>query len=146
MSLSAHAGPASCALAISNCVGGGKDVAKTIKSTRQTCQALRDCKHVCRDDHKDNKHDARAEKKDCKEACKSKKGKAKASCKKECRQNKRGDIKSSRKTKNNCLDTCRAQYKTPECKKARAALAKQLTVKGLSCGLKVSSACVAPVP
>ena len=142
----AHAGPASCALAINNCVGGGKAVAGAIKASRSACQALRDCKKVCKSDHKDNKKAAKSNKKNCRSQCKSKKGKSKRSCMKNCRKTKKSAVKSSKGVKKGCLKSCRAQYKTPDCKKARAKLAKTLTAKGIGCALKVSSACVAPVP
>lgn len=143
---SAHAGPASCALAINNCVGGGKAVAAAIKVSRNACQALRDCKKVCKSDHKDNTKTAKSSKKNCKSKCRSKKGKSKRSCVKSCRKSKKSTVKSSKGVKKGCLKSCRAQYKTPDCKKARAKLAKTLTAKGIGCALKVSSACVAPVP
>ena len=95
---------------------------------------------------KDNKKAARSSKKDCKAKCKSKKGKSKRSCMKTCRNSKKTTVKSSQGVKKGCIKSCRAQYKTKDCKKARAKLAKTLTAKGIGCALKVSSACVAPVP
>ena len=107
----AHAGPASCALAINNCVGGGKAVAGAIKASRSACQALRDCKKVCKSDHKDNKKAAKSNKKNCRSQCKSKKGKSKRSCMKNCRKTKKSAVKSSKGVKKGCLKSCRAQYK-----------------------------------
>ena len=142
----AHAGPASCALAIKGCASGGKDVANQIRASRAACKGLRDCKKVCKVNHKTNNKAAKGSKKNCKAVCKGKKGKSKRACKKSCRKNKRSSQRSGKGVKKGCLKTCRAEYKTPQCKSARKQLAKTLTVKGLGCALKVSSACVAPVP
>lgn len=142
----AHAGPASCALAIKGCASGGKDVAGAIKKSRTACAALRDCKKVCKSTHKSNKKSAKSTKKNCKKACKGKKGKAKRACKKSCRKSKKSTKKESKGVKKSCIKSCRAQYKTPACKDARKKLAKTLTTKGVGCALKVSSACAAPVP
>jgi len=142
----AHAGPASCALAIKGCASSGKDVAGEIKASRAACKGLRDCKKVCKVDHKASKKVAKATKKDCKAACKGKKGKSKRACKKSCRKSKSASKKTNRGVKKDCLKSCRAEYKTPQCKSARKKLAKTLTIKGVGCALKVSSACVAPVP
>jgi hypothetical protein len=142
----AHAGPVSCALAIKGCASGGKDVAGEIKASRAACKGLRDCKKVCKVEHKDSKKAAESAKKDCKATCKGKKGKSKRACKKSCRKNKKTSRKPNESVKKGCLKACRAEYKTPQCKNARKKLAKTLSVKGLGCALKVSSACVAPVP
>ena len=142
----AHAGPASCALAIKNCASSGKAVAGAIKASRSACEALRDCKKVCKVDHKTNKKTAKADKKSCKKTCKGKKGKSKRACKKSCSKTKKTVKKASKVEKKGCIKSCRAQYKTPQCKSARLKLAKTLAVKGVGCAVKVSSACAAPVP
>ena len=142
----AWAGPASCALAIKGCVGGGKDVAVSIKKSRAACKGLRDCKKVCKIGKKEAKQIAKAEKKHCKKKCKGKKGKSKRTCKKKCRKDKRFATKTAKKINSKCKKKCKAEYLTNQCRSARKSMIKKLTVKGVGCALKVSGACAAPAP
>ena len=143
---SSWAGPASCAMAIKGCVGGGKDVAAAIKKSRAECKGLRDCKKVCRIDKKRAKQVTKATKKECTKICKKKKGKAKRKCTKKCRKDKKVETRVTNQIKKACTKSCKSDYLTPQCKSARTRMISKITVKGLSCALKVSGACAAPAP
>ena len=145
-SSSAFAGPLGCADAVASCVGGGKKVADSIKKSRGKCAALRDCKKVCRSDKREAKSEAKSDKKSCLKACDRLKGKTKRSCKNDCRKTKRSDKKDARVTKRDCVQTCRDDYKTPQCKKARTQMIKAITVQGLKCATKVSAQCGLTAP
>mgnify|MGYP005627702831 CR=1 FL=1 len=140
------AGPLGCANAIKACIGGGKNVADSIKDSRGKCEALRDCKKVCRHDKRESKSEAKSDKKSCLKTCDNLKGKEKRSCKKSCKKTKRSDKRDARSTKRDCVQSCRDNYKTPQCKKARQQMIKTITVEGLKCGAKVSAQCGATAP
>lgn len=142
----ALAGPLGCADAITSCVGGGKKVSASIKNSRGKCAALRDCKKVCRSDKKEAKSEAQSDKKSCLKTCDRLKGKAKSKCKKDCRKTKRSDKKEARVHKRDCVHTCRDNYKTPQCKKARSQMIKSITLQGLKCAAKVSAQCGLTAP
>ena len=142
----AEAGPLACAQAINSCVGGGKKAAEKIKAARSSCEALRDCKKVCREDKRSTKKDAKGDKKSCLAGCDKKSGKAKSQCKSECRQDKRGDVREARGDKRDCVQECRDKYKTQACKKARSQMALTLTAQGLKCAAQVTAQCVPPTP
>lgn len=142
----ASAGPLGCAQAISSCVNGGKKVADKIKKSRAACEALRDCKKVCRVDKRDEKADARGDKKACLNKCDSKKGKKKRQCKRACRKDKRGDFKDARQDKRACVQTCRDNYKTPTCKKARRKMVATIVGQGLKCAAQVTAQCAPAAP
>ncbi len=142
----AEAGPLGCAQAIAGCVGGGKKVADKIKTSRNACEALRDCKKVCRVDKREAKADNRDEKKDCIDSCKNKKGKAKRNCKQSCRQDKRADNKEARGEKRDCVADCKAQYKTPQCKDARKKMVAAIVGQGLKCAAQVAIQCPPGAP
>ena len=144
--LSANAGPLGCAKAIADCVGGGKKVADKIKASRQACEALRDCKKVCRVDKKDAKKDAKQDKKSCIKSCDSLKGKKKRQCKRDCKKTKRGAKSDARKDKRGCMQTCRDNYKTKACKKARSSMALTIAGQGLKCAAKVTAQCGPTAP
>lgn len=113
-----------CAEALRGCKDAG--VGDAWKDARQACSALRKCKKECRQDKRAEKKEIRADKRDCVKACKDKKGKAKRDCKKECRQEAREEKKEARGAKRDCTRACRAEFKTPDCKKARMGLVKAL--------------------
>jgi hypothetical protein len=142
----AFAGPLGCANAINSCIGGGKKVADSIKDSRGNCEALRDCKKVCRSDKKEAKSEAKSNKKSCVKTCDNLKGKEKRSCKKSCKKTKRSSKRDARSTKRDCVQTCRDDYKTPQCTKARRQMIKMITLEGLKCGAKVSAQCGATAP
>lgn len=142
----ASAGPLGCAQAIASCAKGGKKVADRIKTSRNACEALRDCKKVCRVDKRDEKSDARDDKQSCLNTCDKKKGKAKRQCKSSCRKAKRSDFKDARGDKRDCVQTCRDNYKTPACKKARKQMVATIVAQGLKCAGQVTAQCAPVAP
>lgn len=142
----ASAGPIACAKAIATCGKGGVKSAKQIKATRSACEALRDCKVVCRVDKRAEKRDNRGDKRRCITGCNSKRGKAKKQCKRSCRSTKRSGNQGARTDKRQCVRQCRADYKTPACKGARTKLMATLALEGLKCAASVAAACPTAIP
>lgn len=142
----AEAGPLACAQAINSCVGGGKKAADKIKEARSACEALRDCKQVCREDKRSTKQDAKGDKNSCLAGCDKKSGKAQQECKSECRQDKRDDVRDARDDKRDCVQECRDKYKTQACKKARTQMALTIAAQGLKCAAQVTAQCAPPTP
>lgn len=142
----AEAGPVGCAQAIGSCVGGGVKVAKLIKASREACEALRDCKKVCRNDKSSVRRNARNDKKSCISSCNQKSGKAKRQCKKQCRAEKKSSFKIGNSDKRSCVQTCRDNYKTKACKKARKKMSLAIAGQGLKCAVQVTAQCAPIVP
>lgn len=143
---SVQAGPLGCANAIQGCVGGGKKVAEKIKNSRQACEALRDCKNVCKDDKRDAIQETSGDHKACLNSCDSLGGKKKRQCESECRQEKRSEKKDAHQEKRSCVDICRDNYKTKSCKEARFSMATTIAAQGLKCAAQVSAQCGPSAP
>jgi hypothetical protein len=142
----AEAGPVACIKAIAGCGKGTVKTIKAVKASRAACEALRDCKKVCRVDKRATKKDNKGDKKACISSCDRKKGKAKRQCKKSCRKVKRGGNQEARGVKRGCMDSCRAQYKTKACKKARRKLVATIAGEGLKCAATVAAGCATATP
>ena len=144
---SAYAGPTPCAAVAAKC--GGKAAVKLtpkILAAKTACNELNDCKTVCKQDKRKAKSSNRTSKKECLKSCDGKSGKAKRSCRSQCKKEKRSSNQAARGEKRDCVKACRDQWKTPECKQARTALALTATAEGLKCAPQLAAACAAPTP
>lgn len=96
-----------------------------VSAVVSTCKELRQCKKAARVEGRDCKKEARGEKKDCKDECRDKFGTGKdyRDCAADCRHEKKDTKGECKDVKSEQKDSCRASFKTPECKAARLAVA-----------------------
>lgn len=135
------AGPVACAKAIKDCVDTTKAITQATKTARAECEALRDCKQVCKKKKQMGKKGTKNNKQQCMDACDGKKGKAKRQCKADCREDKRETKKNVNAEKKGCVDVCKDQYKTAECKQARRDLIDIIAKDAPKCAAKFSAGC-----
>jgi len=142
----AFGGPLSCAASGVACAGALKKASPGLANKIDACKALRTCKTKCREVKKECRQGSKEAKQACMDDCKSSgiKGRELKQCKKECKEGKRLSRRSCQSEKKSCKSDCRGDFKTPECRAARAAAAGAIAASISACATVVS--CIAPTP
>lgn len=135
LSLPAGVARAECAAAaLPICLKQTSKAAPGLSNQIGQCAALRQCKNVCRDEKRDCRQDARADKKACLDHCRARGFSLGGNrCKGACRQLAKKRKEACRHTKRVCKTQCRGNFRTPECRNARAAANRAAAMGVASC-------------